>query len=102
MEFSEKGQQDLLQAYHADSRQLEQSWARHTVEDGREDCHRLSIQSRELVSRCILSGDPRSILCLIGECKVLLMVLGHNREADLLGVALLYLISQWGEFSLDK
>ena len=77
----------LLRDYHTASRKIEgtpQNMPGCPVK--REEYHKLVAGARELVSRCVLGDDKRSICYLLTELEVLLAVLLHQEEAMSLGL----------------
>ncbi len=70
----------VLHDYHDASHRLQ---ARHAeAGQGRGESGKwLTSGARELMSRCILSGDPRSVVFLLREISILLRVLGQSEEA---------------------
>ncbi len=77
--------QQLLKNYHDASKRVEIIGGAFLAEKGKELDSQLLISARELVSRCILSDDPRSLVCLFLELEILLRVLGQLASAECAG-----------------
>lgn len=76
---------ELLENYHDASKRLEARWkVEMQTADNKRKHHHLTTGARELVSRCILSDNPHSLLFLLCELEILLRVLGQPRAAHLL------------------
>jgi len=78
----------LLANYHDASKRLEaRSKDRLETDEDKETYGRLTVASRELVSRCILDDEPRSLLFLLDELKILLKIVGQPIAAEHLKAA---------------
>lgn len=96
---------ELLKNYHNASRRLErsQAWQLGQSEEWIKEQRRLCAGTRELISRMIMSDDPRSLMHLIGELEILLRILGQPFMAGFLHVINDYLTSRFeknGSFGL--
>lgn len=96
---------ELLKNYHDASRRLEadQAWQLGQSEEWIKEQQRLCAGTRELVSRMILSDDPRSLMHLLGEIETLLRILGQPFMAKFLYVINDYLATKFaknGNFDL--
>lgn len=75
----------LLRDYQSASRKLQESFVDEMPDDRSTWLYnRHWSLSRELVSRCIINNDPRSIMFLIAELETLLQITGHSATASLL------------------
>ena len=75
--------EQLLKDYHDASRRLEVWLDEPSLdEEFRKDHARLIASARELMSRCILSGDPRSLIALMQEMEYVLRIVGELYAAD--------------------
>ena len=72
----------LIEDYHRASKEVEAlGHADSTGSEGKEDHKRLSLASRELVTRCLISDDPREVIFLIAELHILLRVIKRTGPA---------------------
>ncbi len=79
--MSEDRDNQLLKDYHAVSI-LEET---HNIPQNDAGMYHMVIQGcRELVSRCIMSNDPRRVIGLFYQLTILLRVLGRYEEVRLL------------------
>lgn len=90
----------LLANYHDASRRLQTIAGADLAAEDQEELNQLSSASREIVSRCILSDDPRSLVFLLAELGVLLKVLGQPQVAETLDYASDYLSAHYKKFGV--
>ena len=98
---------ELLKNYHDASKRLErnQAWQLGQSEEWIAEQRQLCAGTRELISRMIMSNDPRSLLHLIGELEILLRILGQPFMAGFLHVINDFLTSCFeknGKFGLTN
>ncbi len=89
----------FLEDYHDASKRLAASaLACVPPDEDRELFVKLTTAARELISRCILSNDPRSLFCLIGELTIVMRVLGQSKAAKCLHAANYHLAEYYKKF----
>lgn len=89
----------FLSDYHDASKQLRKDAEPHlSTDEAKETCDRLATSTRELVSRCILSGDPRSFIFLVEELTIILEIVGQPVAADLFRIVERILTAHYLEF----
>jgi len=78
---------ELLTVYHEASKEIEREAAKDLHPDMVKEYGDIIGTSRELVSRCILSGDPRGLIFLLEEIVTLLMLIKMPVTAEYLRLA---------------
>ena len=68
------------------------------TDEARKVYSQLSLASRELISRCILSDDPRSFVFLIEEMEIVLRIVGQPIAAEYLKIACQHLAQHFVRF----
>lgn len=75
----------LLDTYHEVSKHIETEASEfppmQKKDKAKAQYHELTSTARELVSRCILSDDPRTLIFLIEQIGILLKIFGHLSSA---------------------
>jgi len=70
--------QQLLKDYHTASMAAQVKWQGElNTEETKKAYGQFASSNRELISRCILSDDPRSLMFLLEEMEIILTVLRH-------------------------
>ena len=88
----------FLKDYQDASKRLEAEAMIKTPSNELELTHRLMSGTRELVCRCILSDDPRSLLFLFEQLHIVLKILGQPDAALYLTHANNILVSYFQKF----
>ncbi len=80
--------QKLLADYHDASKRLEKRYSGEmSAGAAKEVYHEFCLAARELISRCILSGEPRGFCFLISEMEILTKIIGDKFSAEYLNAA---------------
>ena len=74
--------QKLLTDYHDASKRLEARYKKEMpADEAKESYHEFCLAARELISRCIISGQPRGLCFLISEMEILVRIIGSIDSA---------------------
>ncbi len=84
MPLSDRTRQ-MLERYQDASRQVEAIHAAKSTEGSQAEFVKLSGQARELVSRCLLTGDSRLVVFLLEELELFLRGMGHREASACIG-----------------
>ena len=91
----------ILSAYHKASKTVANNAMDDLTPDEQAESLRFATEARELLSRCLLRGDPRSLVYLLDEIRILLLLVGDYKvPAQFLAGAITYLskyIAEHGE-----
>lgn len=80
--------QRLLTDYHDASKRLEERYSgMMSADEAKEAYHEFCLAARELVSRCVLSAQPRGLCFLISEIEILVKIIGDIHSAQHLDAA---------------
>lgn len=85
---------NLLHDFHGVSEQWESAFEDQATM-GQGSYHRMTIEARELVSRCILSGNQVSVTFLIEQLSLLLRLIGRPDDASLMTTIVQHMVKDF-------